>query len=105
MNIDLTPIVQAVITLIAVVITSALMPWIRTKLSQEQFQRGVNLAKIAVQAAEQIFGPGAGEEKFNYVTTYLANVLKVDELTLKNMIEAAVFEIQDEVKDACNGGE
>lgn len=60
---------------------------------EQQSRHGRILVKLAVQAAEQIFGPGKGEEKFNYVISSLAGIIKVDEATLKNMIEAAVLEL------------
>lgn len=93
MNIDLTQIVQAVITLIAAVITTVFIPWIKAKVSAENIEKAKNLVMLAVQAAEQIFGSGKGEEKFNYVVSSLAGIIKIDEATLKNMIEAAVLEL------------
>lgn len=97
MNIDLTPIVQAAITLIAVIITSVLIPWIKAKVSAENIEKAKNLVKLAVQAAEQIFGEGKGEEKYNYVVASLAGIIRLDEATLKNMIESAVLEINQHI--------
>lgn len=93
MNFDLTPIVQAVITLIAVIITSVLIPWIKAKVAAENIEKAKNLVKLGVQAAEQILGAGVGEEKYNYVVNYVASQIKIDTQTLKNMIESAVLEM------------
>lgn len=97
MEFDFTQIVQAVITLASVAITSFLIPWIKAKVAAENIEKAKNLTMLAVEAAEQIFGAGTGQQKYEYVVSCLAGVVKVDEKTLKNMIEAAVLEISAEI--------
>lgn len=71
MNIDLTPIIQAVIGLLAALITYKLLPWIKSKTTVEQ-QTALNIAaKTLVFAAEEIYGSGNGAEKFDYVVMKL----------------------------------
>lgn len=65
-TIDLTPIFQAVIALLAALITYKLIPWIRTKTTQQQQDNLRAAARIAVYAAEQIFGSGKGDVKLDY---------------------------------------
>lgn len=93
MNFDFTPIVQAVITLIAVIITSVLIPWIKAKVAAENIEKAKNLVKLGVQAAEQLFGEGVGEDKLDYVIKYVSGQIKIDSQTLRNMIESAVLEM------------
>ena len=59
-----------------------------------------NYAKIAVQAAEQIYKEsGMGKEKFEYVKNWLNKKLNISDDDLKKIIESAVYEINKEKKD------
>lgn len=55
----------------------------------------VKWAKIAVEAAEQIFAHGENEEKFKYVSEWISNKFKISEEDLKNIIESAVYELNN----------
>ena len=61
--IDLTPIFQAIVALVAVLITTRLIPWIQSKTTKNQQEALITAARIAVLAAEHVFGSGAGQEK------------------------------------------
>lgn len=71
MNIDLTPIIQAVIALLAAIVTYKLIPWIKAKTSNEQQQLLHAAVVTLVFAAEQIYGAGKGAEKLDYVVQQL----------------------------------
>ena len=98
MNINLTPIIEAVIALAVALTTTFLLPWIRTKLSAEKLAKVRMLVTVAVEAAEQIYdGTGRGAEKKKYVLEYLVgHGYTVDVETIENMIEAAVFRLGTE---------
>lgn len=66
MQINLTPIFQAVIGLLAAIITYKVIPWIRAKTTNEQRARLDAAIKTAVFAAEQIYGAGKGADKMDY---------------------------------------
>ena len=70
-NINLTPILQALLGLLAAIITYKLVPWIREKTTTEQAERYAAAVRVAVFAAEQIFGAGHGAEKMSYAIRYL----------------------------------
>lgn len=56
-----------------------------------------NYAKIAVQAAEQIYKEsGMGKEKFEYVKNWLNKKLNITDDDLKKIIESAVYELNKE---------
>lgn len=56
-----------------------------------------NYAKIAVQAAEQIYKEsGMGKEKFEYVRNWLHKKLNITDDDLKKIIESAVYELNKE---------
>lgn len=93
--IDLTPLLQSVIALIAALITIYLIPWLKSRTSTEQ-QRQISAAvHIAVYAAEKLYGAGRGEEKFVYALEYLkAHGFNLDAETLKGEINAAIHEME-----------
>lgn len=89
-HIDLTPILQAIIALLATIITVKVIPWIKSKTTTQQQILLEATVDILVRAAEQIYGAGTGPEKMQYVK---------DELELRGFtvdvaaIEAAVREL------------
>ena len=88
MSINLTPIIQAVIALLAALITYKLIPWLKARTSAEQYARIQSAVRIAVFAAEQLFGAGQGENKLEYARRYLLeHGFDVDVA----MVEAAVY--------------
>ena len=93
--IDITPIMEAIITLVFLCITTFLIPYIKSKTTsaqQEQIQAWVN---IAVMAAEQLIqGSGMGAEKKEYVIKWLnKHNITFDAEKLDAMIEAAVYKL------------
>lgn len=97
-TIDITPIINALILLIATIISVVLVPWIKSKTTASQLQELVAWAKIGVQAAEQIYrGVGRGEEKKAHVIEFLnSKGLTFDEESINNAIEAAVKQLKTE---------
>lgn len=92
---DITPIVEAVVALIGVVITCIVIPYVRSKTTAQQREELNAWIKIAVAAAEQLYqGSGRGEEKKEYVLNWLEeHNLTVDEEKIDALIEAAVYEL------------
>lgn len=89
-HIDLTPILQALIGLLAALITAKIIPWIKARTTTQQQILLQATVDILVSAAEQLYGAGHGPEKLQYVK---------DELELRGFtvdtaaIEAAVREL------------
>lgn len=65
--IDLTTLFNALIALMAAVITAFVIPWIRSKTTAQQRALLESVVKTLVFAAEQLFGAGNGEQKLQYV--------------------------------------
>ena len=95
---DLTPIVNAVIALIAAIITTFLIPWIKGKIDAAKLAQIVEWVGIAVRAAEQIYNEsGMGEKKKQYVLDFLASKgFTLDPDSINAMIEAAVKDLNME---------
>lgn len=98
MNIDLTTIINAVIALLAALVTYRVIPWIKAKTTNEQQIKLAAAIRVAVFAAEQIFGAGHGAEKMDYALNYLRDKGFVID---SREIEAAVFQYlnADEIID------
>ena len=94
---DITPIIEALFTLLAAVVTAVVIPCIKSRTTVQQQAEISAWVKIAVTAAEQLYtGAGRGKEKKDYVLNLLtANGITVDEKKLDAMIESAVYDINN----------
>ena len=92
--IDLTPIFEAIIALIAALVTYKLIPWLKARTTESQQAILMATVRTLVYAAEQLYGAGKGKEKFTYVRQKLQEKgFDVD----VDAIEAAVKEITIEI--------
>lgn len=100
MTVDLTQIIVAILTLVISAVSAFLIPYIKTKVSAEQFATIKLWVQVAVQAAEMLYvGSGRGEEKKQYVLDFLKSKgfsLNMEEI--ENLIEAAVLELKPSQK-------
>lgn len=92
-TIDLTPIIQAIIALLAAIVTYKVIPWIKAKTTNEQQVMLETTIRTLVFAAEQIYGAGRGRDKMQYV---------VDKLREKGFT-ASVDDIEATVYNYLNG--
>ena len=94
---DLTPIISAALTLIMAVITTFLIPYLKTKIDSNKFEKIQTWVKVAVEAAEMIYvGTGRGEEKKAYVLEFLhGKGFTLDMTSIDNLIESAVLELKN----------
>ena len=89
-SIDLTPLFQALIGVLAALVTYKFVPWIQARTTAQQQDMLRAAVSVAVYAAEQLYGAGKGKEKLTYVIGQLAKKgYRVD----KDEIEAAVREL------------
>lgn len=93
---DITPIVNAVIALVAAVISVFLIPWIKGKIETEKLNQIMSWVTIAVEAAEQIYREsGMGAKKKAYVLDFLAKKgITLDVDSIDAMIESAVLDLK-----------
>ena len=95
-NINLPPIFQAIIILFSALITYKLVPWIKSKTTEQQRKVLRATIKVLVFAAEQLYGAGKGEEKMRYVKQQLQ--MRGFDIDVPE-IEAAVGEFINNVTD------
>jgi hypothetical protein len=97
--IDLTPIFQAIIALLAAIITYKLIPWIKSKTTEQQRENLSAAARIVVYAAEQIYGAGNGETKLKYALEALRRAgFDIDTDLAREAIERVVREMNFRVE-------
>jgi hypothetical protein len=95
--IDLTPIVEGIITLAVALVTAFLIPYIKEKISEERYIELQTWVNVAVESAEMIYtGTGRGAEKKQYVLDFLDKKgYIIDFDSVEAMLEAAVHGLQE----------
>lgn len=94
MKTDYTFIFELIITILSAVVTGFVIPVLKRKLSAEKQNQLLYWVQIAVKAAEQLFGSKTGQQKKEYVVSFLLSkgiVFNVDEVTA--MIESEVYKL------------
>lgn len=99
---NLTVYFGAIVTLLVGVVVVFLIPLIKSKTTSQQYTNIVRVVDIAVYAAEQLLGPGTGKKKLEEATRIIVDFVtkkgyKIDEDEIRNMIEAAVKKMNDEL--------
>lgn len=92
--IDLTPIINAIIGLLAMLVTYKLIPWIKANTTAKQQETLLATYRVLVFAAEQLYGSGHGEEKLDYVIAELdKRGLNVDVAAIEAVIKEHLTEL------------
>ena len=98
---DLTPIFNAVIALLAALVTAFVIPWLKRKTSAQEREELLRWVEIAVAAAEQIWDSTQGEEKKKAVLAFLREKgFTFTESEIDSAIEAAVLKLHHELEAA-----
>lgn len=102
--IDITYIILGLILILGGLITGFGVPFIRSKLSTDQLAALKAAARIAVYAAEQIFGAKMGKDKLAYAINLVKSLLAKKNLTFNDeevraAIEAQVKEMNIDIGD------
>lgn len=97
MKFEITEIINILLALFSAVLTGVIIPIAKEKLSQTKREKLEFWIRIAVKAAEQIYGSKRGLEKKEYVVSFLLSkgiVFDVDEVTA--MIESTVYNLTNQ---------
>ena len=90
MKIDLTALVEAIVALLAALVTGYIIPLVKSNTPANQQSTLIRAVQLAVGAAEQLYGSKMGQEKKKYVLDYLKGKgFKIDD----TLIEGTVNEI------------
>lgn len=98
---DVTKIIEAIITLIMALLTTVLIPYLKSKISESKYAELKVWVKAAVNAAEMIYTEsGKGKEKKEYVLKFLESKgFILDEDVLDVIIESSVLELKKEIME------
>ena len=108
--VNITPIILAVIALCTVLLTSFVIPKLKTKHPQEEIDKALNqlevyknVAMLACRMVEQLY-PGMAQTKFNEARNFMIDYLtkagsKIDEEQVTAAIESAVLEINKTLRN------
>lgn len=99
-------IAEFVIALIIIIVSRYLIPLIKNRIGDDQFAKVTGWVKFAVLKAEQVLTAETGEQKKEYVISFIDEVLKENKINitaeqLDVLIESAVKEMniaQNKVK-------
>jgi hypothetical protein len=95
---DLTPILKALVTLCAVLITAYVIPWLKARGGVAGLESLLAWVDVAVKAAEQLYTSADGAEKKRYVLNFLQGKgYSIDTDEVDNAIEAAVLSLHAEL--------
>lgn len=93
-----TQIILAVITLIQVLISAFLIPFLKSKVDAATLNKILDYVRIFVTAAEQIFDRADGQAKKEWVIAQLTNLgINFDTDVVEAAIESAVLELHSEL--------
>ena len=108
--VNITPIILAVIALCTVLLTSFVIPKLKTKHPQEEIDKALNqlevyknVAMLACRMVEQLY-PGMAQTKFNEARNFMVDYLtkagiKIDEDQVTAALESAVLEINKTLRN------
>ena len=98
-TINITPILEAIISVSTIIIMRYVIPWLSAKVGQSRLEKLWEYAEMAVTAAEQIYGSGKGDEKAEYVRRYLADHgFSVSNGDVQSALEAAVYNLNSAIR-------
>ncbi|MHB1154624.1 MAG: phage holin, LLH family [Eubacteriales bacterium] len=95
---DITPICNIIIALVSTVVSAFLIPYIKSRISENNQIKLVKLVQVAVSAAEQIAQLTHSEDKKTYVVDFLKRkgyFVNTDDIgdEINALIEAAVYDL------------
>ena len=92
--IDLTPIINVAITILAGIALRYLVPWLKEKTTAKQREDMLVWVDIAVQAAQQLYYHADGETRLKHALSVLnAEGFDINNTALLNAVEAAVLKL------------
>lgn len=101
--IDLTPLVQTIVVLIAAFLTAYIVPLIKERVETEKLNKILTWVETLVACADQIYERHQGAEKKQYVMERLSAILAehhltVDMQSLEDLIESEVLKLHSQLK-------
>lgn len=95
-------IISGVITIVFALISAYVIPWLKTKISKDQIETLNYYLELAVKCANQIYTEAQWQEKKQYVTNYIVDVinnklsLTLTDQDIDTLIEGMVNHVKKE---------
>ena len=101
--IDLTTILEAVIALAVAIITAFVIPWVKSKTTEQEREDLLVWVDIAVAAAQQLYHKLNGSERLEYALSMLEEKgFDVDDGAVRDAVEAAVLKLHQQITEPAN---
>lgn len=92
--IDLTPIFNMIIALLAALAARYLVPWLRANTTAKQREHMMAWAKVAVAAAQQIYHQQDGSVRLQYALEFMeAQGFDIETESVRDVIESEVLKL------------
>lgn len=92
--IDLTPIMNTFIALVVALILRYVIPWIKSKTTNQQRENMLAWVDIAVMAAQQLYYQMDGQTRLNYALELLEEKgFDINDTAVLDAVEAAVLKL------------
>lgn len=102
-TIDISPVVQILMAVITFMITTFLIPYFKKKTDNEHIDLFMRYVETAVLAAEQLFGKDEGEQKKEYVITFLEKYFVIDADVMEKAVEGMVKRVHASLESTEEG--
>lgn len=98
---NITEIIEAIVAVFVVIMSLVVIPFIKSRIGEQNMDNFLKWVEIAVAAAEQLYDSADGPVKKRYVLNYLySKGFTVDETEMNLAIEAAVNRLHNELYGA-----
>lgn len=92
--IDLTPLINAIIALLAAIILRYVIPWVNAQTTAKQRENVLAWVDVAVAAAQQLYYHLDGETRLQYALDFLKQKgFDVEDDVILDAVEAAVLKL------------
>lgn len=94
MTIDLTPLLETLLALLALLAMRYVLPWVTANTTAKQREDLLVWVDIAVAAAQQLFHQLDGEDRLEYALDLLESKgFNIDDVAVRDAVEAAVLKL------------
>lgn len=100
MRVDLTELITALVGVLLAILIRYVIPWIRSKTTEQDRKDLLKWIEIAVAAAQQTLYQMSGPERKQYVLDFLSeHGFDIDDSEVDAAIEAAVLQLHESLKE------
>ena len=68
-------VILSLFSVISILVTAYVIPYLKSKIGNEEFDKLITYVTVAVRCAEQIYKPEQWEEKKEYVMNYVMDIM------------------------------